>query len=75
MALRNVASVNVSGYSTLREMRRAKPYHQGNLREALLEGAIRLIAEVGPTAFTLREVARRACRTMHRTGIFETNMI
>jgi len=41
-------------------MRRAKPYHHGNLREALLESAIRLIAEVGPTAFTLREVARRA---------------
>jgi len=30
------------------------------LRAALLESAIRLIAEVGPTAFTLREVARRA---------------
>lgn len=41
-------------------MRRAKPYHHGNLREALLEAAIRLIAEIGPTAFTLREVARRA---------------
>lgn len=37
-----------------------KPYHHGNLREALLEAAVRLIAEVGPTAFTLREVARRA---------------
>src|SRR5467141_3324063 len=37
-----------------------KPYHHGNLREALLEAAIRLIAEVGPTAFTMREVARRA---------------
>jgi len=41
-------------------MRRRKPYHHGNLRETLLEAAIRLIAEVGPTAFTLREVARRA---------------
>src|SRR5215470_19297923 len=41
-------------------MRRLKPYHHGNLREALLKAAIRLIAEVGPTAFTLREVARRA---------------
>ena len=41
-------------------MRRAKPYHHGNLRETLLEAAIRLIAQVGPTAFTLREVARRA---------------
>jgi AcrR family transcriptional regulator len=41
-------------------MRRRKPYHHGNLREVLLGAAIRLIAEVGPTAFTLREVARRA---------------
>jgi AcrR family transcriptional regulator len=41
-------------------MRASKPYHHGNLREALLEAAIALIAEVGPTAFTLREVARRA---------------
>src|SRR5262245_42615036 len=43
-----------------RQMRRAKPYHHGHLRETLLAAAIRLIAEVGPTAFTLREVARRA---------------
>jgi AcrR family transcriptional regulator len=41
-------------------MRRRKPYHHGNLRETLLEAAIHLIGEVGPTAFTLREVARRA---------------
>jgi len=41
-------------------MRQRKPYHHGNLREALLQAAVRLIAEVGPTAFTLREVARRA---------------
>jgi AcrR family transcriptional regulator len=41
-------------------MRRPKPYHHGNLREALLTAALRLISEVGPTAFTLREVARRA---------------
>src|SRR5258708_1069703 len=49
-----------SGYNASREMPRQKPYHHGNLREELLEAAIRLIAEVGPTAFTLREVARRA---------------
>lgn len=42
------------------QMKRRKSYHHGNLREALLEAAIQLIAEVGPTAFTLREVARRA---------------
>jgi AcrR family transcriptional regulator len=41
-------------------MTKTKPYHHGNLRETLLQAAIRLIAEVGPTAFTLREVARRA---------------
>jgi AcrR family transcriptional regulator len=36
------------------------PYHHGNLRQALLEGAVRVIAELGPSSFTLREVARRA---------------
>lgn len=41
-------------------MGQPKPYHHGNLREELLQSAIRLIAEVGPTAFTLREVARQA---------------
>jgi AcrR family transcriptional regulator len=37
-----------------------RPYHHGNLRETLLQGAVRVIAEMGPAAFTLREVARRA---------------
>lgn len=37
-----------------------RPYHHGNLRPVLLRAAIKLIAEVGPAAFTLREVARRA---------------
>ena len=41
-------------------MRESRPYHHGNLREALLQAAIRLIAEMGPNNFTLREVARRA---------------
>ncbi|HEY1767702.1 MAG TPA: TetR/AcrR family transcriptional regulator [Terracidiphilus sp.] len=41
-------------------MRRSTPYHHGNLRKALLEAAVALIGEVGPRAFTLREVARRA---------------
>jgi AcrR family transcriptional regulator len=41
-------------------MTQKKPYHHGNLREALLEASIHLIAETGPKAFTLREVARRA---------------
>ena len=41
-------------------MPRRRPYHHGNLRETLLNAAIRLIAEVGPAGFPLREVARRA---------------
>lgn len=37
-----------------------RPYHHGHLREALLQGAVRVIAEQGPEGFTLREVTRRA---------------
>lgn len=37
-----------------------RPYHHGNLRPALIAAAVERIAEVGPAAFTLREVARRA---------------
>src|SRR5262249_52452481 len=55
----NVALVNTAIQFVRKRMRRGKPYHHGNLREALLDVAIRLIAEVGP-GFTLREVARRA---------------
>jgi AcrR family transcriptional regulator len=46
--------------SRAKPMTQRKPYHHGNLRAALLQAAIRLIREVGPLAFTLREVARRA---------------
>jgi AcrR family transcriptional regulator len=50
-----------SGYDRMHcQMNRSKPYHHGNLREALLQAALGLIGEVGPLAFTLREVARRA---------------
>jgi len=54
--------VSTIGYSDGRgeRMGRRKPYHHGNLREALLESAIELIAETGPAGFTLRELARRA---------------
>ena len=37
-----------------------QPYHHANLRQVLLDAAVALIGEVGPRAFTLREVARRA---------------
>lgn len=35
-------------------------YHHGNLREALLRTAVAAIAEAGPGAISLRELARRA---------------
>ena len=38
----------------------ARPYHHGNLKEALLAAAVEAIAESGPRGFTLREAARRA---------------
>src|ERR1017187_1715119 len=41
-------------------MTRSEPYHHVNLRKTLLDAAVGLIGEVGPRAFTLREVARRA---------------
>lgn len=44
--------------STRRKSRGAT-YHHGDLRRALIEGSLELIAERGPEAFTLREVARR----------------
>src|SRR6202008_273155 len=35
-------------------------YHHGNLREALVEAALDLIAEKGPAGFTFAEAARQA---------------
>lgn len=35
-------------------------YHHGNLREALVEAALRLIAERGPAGFAFAEIARAA---------------
>ena len=33
-------------------------YHHGNLREALIRGALELIADKGPAGFTVAEAAR-----------------
>jgi AcrR family transcriptional regulator len=41
-------------------MKKPHSYHHGNLKEALLQASLDLIGQVGPAAFTLREVARRA---------------
>jgi AcrR family transcriptional regulator len=40
-------------------MGKKRPYHHGNLRQALIEAALELIEEQGVPALTLREVARR----------------
>jgi AcrR family transcriptional regulator len=37
-----------------------RPYHHVELKQTLVDAAVGVIAEVGPQAFTLREVARRA---------------
>ena len=37
-----------------------RPYHHGNLREALLKAAVALIGEKGPAGFTFAEAARWA---------------
>jgi len=41
-------------------MKADRPYHHGHLKQTLLNATLALISEVGPQAFTLREVARRA---------------
>lgn len=37
-----------------------RPYHHGDLRRALLDAALAQVAEHGPAALSLREVARQA---------------
>jgi AcrR family transcriptional regulator len=37
-----------------------RPYHHGNLREALLDHALQAVAEHGPAGWSLRDLARRA---------------
>ncbi len=39
---------------------RGRGYHHGNLREALIQAALELIAQKGPTGFTFAEAARSA---------------
>ena len=43
-----------------RDGRGRESYHHGNLREALVETALRLIAERGPAGFAFAELARAA---------------
>jgi AcrR family transcriptional regulator len=46
--------------TTPRASNDARPYHHGDLPRVLLEAAVEAIAEVGPGAVSLRELARRA---------------
>lgn len=39
---------------------RSQPYHHGDLRRTLLDAALVAVAEQGPAALSLREIARRA---------------
>jgi AcrR family transcriptional regulator len=39
---------------------RTRPYHHGNLQRALIDAALTAVAEQGPAALSLRDVARRA---------------
>jgi AcrR family transcriptional regulator len=55
---RDVAVVNTLCFGLF--MKAERPYHHGHLKQTLLNAALALISEVGPQAFTLREVARRA---------------
>jgi AcrR family transcriptional regulator len=60
---KHVAIVNIVSVEFIARpvsMKSSRPYHHGNLRGALFQAALELIIEVGPAAFTLREVARRA---------------
>ncbi|WP_370283149.1 TetR/AcrR family transcriptional regulator [Pseudooceanicola sp.] len=41
-------------------MNKKRGYHHGNLRQALVEAALALIEEKGPTGFTLSEAAKQA---------------
>ncbi len=41
-------------------MDKKRGYHHGNLRSALVEAALELITEKGPTGFTLSEAAKQA---------------
>ncbi|MDY7227988.1 TetR/AcrR family transcriptional regulator [Hyalangium rubrum] len=46
--------------ATRKTRSKSKPYHHGDLRRALIDASLALIAEEGFAALTLREVARRA---------------
>ena len=57
---RNVIRHHMKTPSRPGNLAERRGYHHGNLREALIEGARRLIAERGPAGFTLSDAAKIA---------------
>jgi AcrR family transcriptional regulator len=55
-----MASARRTGKSTTAVGRRAKSYHHGDLRRALLDATLVLVAQKGPEGFTLRAAAKLA---------------
>jgi AcrR family transcriptional regulator len=56
----NVNSIHIMARLPDNELAERRGYHHGNLREALIEAARRLIAERGPAGFTLSDAAKLA---------------
>src|SRR5690349_4396788 len=56
--MREDGAMPISSRKPRRRSRR--PYHHGNLRQALLDSALEIIEESGPSALSLREAASRA---------------
>jgi AcrR family transcriptional regulator len=54
----NIKNVNISATPSAGPVS-AHPYHHGDLRNALVEAAVQLAHEGGPSAIVLREAARR----------------
>jgi AcrR family transcriptional regulator len=59
-ASKRVTKPGRAGRNRSSRVPRARPYHHGDLRAALIEAAAQVAAEQGITALSLREAARRA---------------
>ncbi len=56
---RSVNAINIAHHVNVINMQSRRTYHHGSLRRALLDEGSALLAEVGPDAFSLNELARR----------------
>lgn len=60
MSLTYGSNVNVVNMSANKSLPHRDSYHHGDLKRALTDAALSLVAERGPKGFTLTEAARRA---------------